>query len=247
MRIDGVRIPARDLTILRPFYSQALGLPLVSDGADAFAVQIGPTRLTFARVDGADDPGAQHFAFTIPRNQLAAGKAWLAGRAALLTLGADDEFSAASWRAQQVYFRDPAGNILELIARQTLDNAATGPFDAAGRRHRQSRHRGRTLDNAATGPFDAGHLLNVSEVGLPTDDVPGAVAALGREFGLAVYGEVSDTFTAVGDAHGLLIVVQAGRHWFPTTTAAQDVPIAVTLAGAGGVVARGAWTVRGGR
>ncbi|HEY8601675.1 MAG TPA: VOC family protein [Thermomicrobiales bacterium] len=220
MHIREVRIPARDLALLRPFYAGVLGLQLVDDGAESFTVRAGGSRLIFAQVGGADDPGVQHFAFTIPRNQLAAGKAWLAGRAALLTQGDEDQFSSALWRAQQVYFRDPAGNILELIARQTLDNAAEGPFDAR-------------------------QLLNVSEIGLPTDDVPGTVAALGREFGLAIYGEASDTFTAVGDANGLLIVVRAGRHWFPTTSPAQDTAIAVTIGEGGGVVERGAWAVRG--
>lgn len=220
MHIHEVQLPARDLAILRPFYSEVLGLPVVADGAVLFTVQVGVSRLTFALAGGDDDPGVQHFAFTIPRNQLAAGKAWLDGRAALLTREGKDEFASELWQAQQVYFRDPAGNILELIARQTLDNAAAGPFDAR-------------------------QLLNVSEAGLPTDDVPGTVAALGREFGLAVYGEASDTFTAVGDANGLLIVVQAGRHWFPTTSPAHGAPIAVTLGEGGGVVARGVWMVRG--
>jgi catechol-2,3-dioxygenase len=218
MHLSEVRIPARDLAIVRPFYSEVLGLPIVADGPGSCTVQVGVSRLTFALVDG--DPGVQHFAFTIPRNQLAAGKGWLTGRAALLTQDGDDEFSSALWQAQQVYFRDPAGNILELIARQTLDNAATATFDAR-------------------------QLLNVSEVGLPTTDVPGTVAALCREFGLAVYGDASDTFTAVGDANGLLIVVQAGRHWFPTTSPAQDAPIAATLGEGRHVLGRGLWTVRG--
>ncbi len=223
MHLREVRIPTRDLAIMRPFYCEVLDLPVVDDEAESFTVQIGVSRLTFALAGGDNGSPEQHFAFTIPRNQLAAGKAWLTDRAALLTLGDDDEFASASWRAQQVYFRDPAGNILELIARQTLDNAATAPFDAR-------------------------QLLNVSEVGLPTADVSETVAALGRELGLAVYGEASDTFTAVGDANGLLIVVQAGRHWFPTTTPAHDAPLAVTLTGIdrGGVVQRGSWAVRGG-
>ena len=222
MHLVEVRLPARDLALVRPFYGEVLGLPLVADEPESFTVRVGVSRLTFALIENDRDPGVQHIAFTIPRNQLAAGKAWLDGRAALLTLGDDDEFASASWRAQQVYFRDPAGNILELIARQTLDNATMAPFDAR-------------------------QLLNVSEVGLPTADLPGTVAALGREFGLPVYGEASDTFTAVGDANGLLIVVRAGRHWFPTTDPAVDAPIAVTLGAGGGVLQGGLWRVRGKR
>lgn len=220
MQLSEIRIPARDLATLRPFYGEVLGLPLVAEEAGSFTVQVGVSRLTFVLMGGAEMLAAQHFAFTIPRNRLAAGKAWLAGRAALLTQGAADEFTAESWQAQQVYCRDPAGNILELIARQALDNETAEPFGAR-------------------------HLLHLSEVGLPTADVPSTVAALCREFGLSVYGKASDTFTAVGDAHGLLIVVQAGRHWFPTANPAGDAPIAVTLGQGGGMLQRGLWTVRG--
>lgn len=185
-------------------------------------MQVGLSRLTFALAGGDNGSPAQHFAFTIPRNRLAVAKEWLRERAAPLTQDGQDEFSSASWRAQQVYFRDPAGNILELIARQTL-----------------------AID--AESPFDARQIVSVSEVGLPTDDVPGTVAALGATFGLAPYGEPSDTFTAVGDHEGLLIVVRAGRHWFPTTTPAVAVAVTATLGGVrAGEVRDGAWAVRGG-
>lgn len=219
MRLLDVRIPTADLAALRSFYGETLGLPVVAEGAGSFTVRAGTTRLTFAEGVGAGATPPQHVAFTIPRNRLAGAKGWLARRAALLTQDGADEFASAGWRVQMVYFRDPAGNILELIARQTLANGATAPFDA-------------------------GQMLNLSEVGLPTGDVPGTVAALGREFGLSVYGEPSETFTAVGNAEGLLIVVRAGRHWFPTTIPAVAVPLEVRIAGAGGEC-RGEWVVRG--
>lgn len=220
MRIEEVRLPASDLAALRPFYAEVVGLDLAADTPDKFTVRAGATRLTFFAAAGEVAP--QHFAFTIPRNQLAAAKEWLRGRAALLTQDGQDEFASASWNAQQVYFRDPAGNILELIARQTL------AIDAAGL-------------------FDASKIVSVSEVGLTTADVPGMVAALGSTFGLTPYFEASDTFTAVGDHEGLLIVVRAGRHWFPTTTPAVAMAVAATLGGVGaGEVREAGWVVRGG-
>ena len=53
----------------------------------------------------------------------------------------------------------------------------------------------------------------------------------GAILALPPYLDSGDTFAPVGDEEGLLIVVRAGRHWFPTTDAATALPIAVTLAG----------------
>jgi hypothetical protein len=40
---------------------------------------------------------------------------------------------------------------------------------------------------------------------------------LRRAAGLQPYRGETDTFTAVGDENGLLIVVQQGREWYPRT------------------------------
>lgn len=206
MRIEELRLWTGDLGALRAFYATELGLPLVADGDEAFTVRAGATRLTFL----ADPAGAPtyHFAFNIPRNLLPAAKAWLGGRAELLTRDGEDEFaSSPDWNARMVYFLDPAGNILELIARQNLANDA--PVTAPG-----------AASDSPPGPFGPEHVLNVSEIGVPTDDVPATVARLRAEYGLAPFGDQSDSFAPVGDEEGLFIVVRRGRHWFPTDRAA---------------------------
>ncbi len=204
VRILAVSFPVADPAALRPFYTETLGLPLLAERDGEFSVRAGTTRLTFFAAPG---PAAvHHFAFNIPRDALAAAKRWLMARVPLLTEDGEDEFDSVSWRSRQIYFRDPAGNILELIARQALSAAGAIPFDAA-------------------------QIVSVSEVGLPVGDVPATVAALGRDLALPPYPGGADTFAPVGDEEGLLIVVQAGRQWFPTTDAASAAPIAVTLAG----------------
>lgn len=204
VRITAVRFPTLDPAALRPFYTETLGLPLLDAEPDRFSVRAGATRLTFVAAPGPLP--AHHFAFNIPRNLFPVAKAWLATRAALLTQDGQDEFDSASWRSRQIYFRDPAGNILELIARQDVPLEGTVPFGPEG-------------------------LLNVSEVGLPVAAVPATVAALKRDLALPPYGTGNDTFAPVGDETGLLIVVQEGRHWFPTATPADPVPLAITLIG----------------
>lgn len=205
MRMTDLRVATRDVTAQRAFYAGTLGLPVVEETADAITLQVGATRLTFEAMTAWDEL-VYHIAFSIPRNKLAAAKEWLATRAPLLTTDGRDEFDSASWDARMVYFHDPAGNILECIARRTLLNDRAGPF----------------------GPRD---LLSVSEIGLPVDDVPARAAALGDALGIAAYKDHSAAFAPLGDEQGLLIVVKAGRPWFPTATRAVVAPVCLTLRG----------------
>jgi catechol-2,3-dioxygenase len=204
VRILAARFPVAAPAALRPFYTDTLGLPLLDERAGECSIRVGATSLTFVAAPGLR--AIHHFAFNIPRDALPAAKAWLAARVPLLTQEGEDEFDFRSWRARAIYFRDPAGNILELIARQALPAAGKIPFGPA-------------------------QLLSVGEVGLPVGNVPATVAALGRDLALPPYQAGGDTFAPIGDEEGLLIVVRAGRSWFPTADAADAVPIAVTLAG----------------
>lgn len=210
MRLMEVRVRARDVAVQRAFYATTLGLPVSGDTADAVTVHAGASRLVFEAARGAGGDGGDslyHIAFTIPRNKLAAAKGWLAARTPLMTRDGRDEFGSESWDAQQVYFRDPAGNIMELIARQTLPNDAPGGFGS-------------------------GDLLCVSEIGLPVDDVSARADALAATLGIAHYKEHSEAFAPMGDAHGLFIIVAVGRPWQPTDDAhAAAAPIRVVVRG----------------
>ena len=70
----------------------------------------------------------------------------------------------------------------------------------------------------------------LAEVGLPVEDVPAAVEAL-AELGIAPYRDADETFAPLGDADGLLIVVRAGRGWFPYDVPAGTAPVEVTVQG----------------
>jgi catechol-2,3-dioxygenase len=189
MRIDEVRLPAGDLLAQRRFYAERLGLPVAESAPDALALRVGASRLAFAATP-AGQPGAHHLAFTVPENQLAEAKAWLAARTPLVRDRAGrDEFHFAAWDAHAIYCRDPAGNLVELIARHALPNATGRPFGAAS-------------------------LLAISEVGLAVDDVPGSAARLRAALGVAAYaGPGGEEFAAIGDEHGLLNVIRRGRGW----------------------------------
>ncbi|WFR66431.1 hypothetical protein P9139_16610 [Curtobacterium flaccumfaciens] len=85
----------------------------------------------------------------------------------------------------------------------------------------------------------------MSEIGIALPDVPGAVEVL-RPWGLEPYGNPpAADFAAVGDVHGLLILVSPDRQWFPTLDRAPssapvvvDVGLGETLELADGVLLR---------
>jgi len=198
-----------DLAAQHAFYTRILGVPLVEGTPTSFAVQAGATRLVFAETARPAPP--YHLAFNIPRTALPAAKHWLTSRAPLLARDGRDEFAFASWDARSVYFRDPAGNIVEFIARQA------SPPDAGD----------------ASGAFGPHDLRCVSEIGLPVDDTSARAADLSARLGLAPYKEQSDAFAPLGDEHGLFIVVRVGRPWLPTDDVyAAATPVRVVIRGA---------------
>lgn len=201
MRIVEARLTTRRLEEQKAFYGGVLGLPLVEDEGRLIAFGIGTSRLVFVRAEDGSEP-LYHFAFDVPRNRLREAKAWLAERVDLLEQDGRDEFEIPSWNATAAYFRDPAGNVAEFIARRNLRN-----------------------DSGMS--FDPGVLLRVSEVGVVVEDVPAAVRGLERDLGLEVWNEPNEVFTTMGDEMGLLIVVKSGRPWFPTGEAAGPHPIVV--------------------
>jgi catechol 2,3-dioxygenase-like lactoylglutathione lyase family enzyme len=194
-----LRLPSTHADDQLRFYSETLGLSREGD-----AVRAGATVLRFEQ-EPVSSP--LHFALNVPENQIGEARDWTAERAPLLADGDEEIIDFSGWNAHAVYFRDPEGNIVELIARHDLPNASTEPFSAAS-------------------------LLEVSEAGVPTSDVAGVVDLLGSELRAPLYDGDRSRFAAVGNPEGLFIVVPVGRPWFPTELAALDAPLEVVVRGA---------------
>ena len=207
MHIRELHLHADDLHALDRFYASTLGLAKVASEPSAVAYQIGRSRLMFAHAAGF--AGRYHIAFDVPNNQFDEAQAWLRARVSLVAANdGASVFHSAGWNADMCYFLDPAGNILELIARHTASTASHEPFSSAS-------------------------LLAISEIGLASSSVPTTVAWLRATLGLEPYGEQSPTFAPVGDDAGLFIVVQTGRQWYPDTgVLAAPLPTQIVIAGA---------------
>ena len=188
------------------FYTQVLRLPSLQYSDREFAIQVGTSRLIFHRDRGAI--GGYHIALNIAENLYEAAKIWLLARIAL----EEDRYCTDlfhfgnQWNMHSMYFRDVDENIVEFSARHNLVDKGDEPFSPQ-------------------------HVLSIGEVGMPSENVIEQVEAFQTQMNLAVFdGAGSDTFTALGDDYGLLIVPCLGREWFPETgVPAQLLPVKVVL------------------
>ena len=190
MNILELEISAVDLPAQRDFYANILELPVTLDAA-ILEVKAGKTILRFTQAP-SEFTGAYHFAFNIPENQYQSAKQWITSRIPLLRDKTEKEdFELQSWNSTSLYFLDAAGNVLEFIARHNLQNAATEEFNSS-------------------------QILNVSEIGLPSEDVIALTDQLCMGLGLSVFKqEPNETFTPVGDENGLFILPIKDRIWMP--------------------------------
>lgn len=212
MNIQKLQLWTADLQAQQDFYANILELPTERTSA-GLLVHAGSTELLFTQAPSGFD-GAYHFAFNIPQNQYQAARKWLTARIPLLKdkTGKED-FHSDSWNSDSIYFPDAAGNVLEYIARHSLNN----PVD---------------------GDFDSSNILNVSEIGLPSENVIALAKELCSKLGISVYKQQpNETFTPVGDENGLFILPVRDRIWMPDSgVPAKLLPVRV----------RGkSWEVRG--
>lgn len=215
MNITRVELLSADLEAQREFYANVLELPVRLD-PPILEVQAGRTRLFFTHTPEFD--GAYHFAFNIPANQFESAKNWISSRVSLLQdENGHDEFHSENWNSSSVYFKDPAGNVLEFIARHNLDNAVDGDFDRL-------------------------HILNISEIGLPSEDVVGLATEICKRLDVSVFRqEPNESFTPVGDDDGLLIIPVKDRIWIPNS----GVPARLLSVRVEGTLKGKEWEVRG--
>ncbi|EYT65739.1 hypothetical protein H489_0106535 [Curtobacterium flaccumfaciens UCD-AKU] len=201
MDIRQVQLATRSLDDTARFYER-LGCPVEIVDA-AVRVVVGSSLLVFRELP--EMTGALHLAITIPTGTFDAAKVWIAGLTTVLGTDDQDEFEGPpNWNSRSVYFEGPDEQLLELIERRDL-------------------------------PADAGEntvvpLVSISEVGVPVPDVLGAVDAL-RRAGLEPYANPpGESFAAVGDVDGLVILVSPDRRWFPTgDRSPSSAPVVVDL------------------
>jgi catechol-2,3-dioxygenase len=206
MHIIELRLQTADVAQQKQFYVNELGFALLDEALNSITLAAGATQLIFEQAEQTMKP-FYHFAFNIPENQLASAKAWLAERDVSLSQSHPDDWYSVSWNSHAMYFYDPAGNIVEFIARHNLHNGTAGTT------------------------FTAQDIVSASEIGLVVDDVVDTVRTLQATLGVEVYQDMAENFAPLGDEHGLFIVVKRDRTWLASNKHCDVFPTAVTIQG----------------
>ncbi len=202
MNISELCLFTRSVSSLKKFYSDVFGLQATESSNEILRVKVGSTDLIFS-----EEPGTNpyyHFAINIPHNQISGAIEWLKPKVSVIEYEGSPIIDFPNWNAHSVYFYDPAGNIVELIARHDLKNAS---------------------DEA----FSTNSFLNISEVGLPVDNVKEFHNRLAESLGETLWWGNLETFAAMGDQNGLFIIVTKNRNWFPTDKPCNEYPLTVKV------------------
>ncbi|MCG8475142.1 MAG: VOC family protein [Cytophagales bacterium] len=194
MKIKSLKLLTKNIRAQKAFYIHQLGAELIDENKTSFQIRVGRTELTFCQSENAHP---YHAAFNVPSNHSRLLVPWLKKKnIAVQPLHNEELVDFRNWNAHSVYFYDADQNIMEFIARHDLASSSSSVFDAA-------------------------QWLSVSEIGMPVRRIEQCASQLSREIGFPVYDAVGDSFLALGDPEGLLIVIDSEKkHWLPNGDAA---------------------------
>lgn len=210
MLFKEIRLKTKHLSALHNFYKEILELNTSYSDEKSIKVIAGESHLIFQETIDSENP-FYHFAFNIPGNKFDEAFDWIHNKLDLLWLDDYKGYIAnfVNWKAKSFYFKDPAGNILEMITRLELEDDVDEPFSCR-------------------------HIRNISEIGLvyETDDFDNSVQQLLKKFPIHYFKTQTPLphFRAIGDEKGLFVIVPKDRVWFATkTTKSKIFPIQIVF------------------
>jgi hypothetical protein len=213
MRIKKINIQSAIIPRLKEFYGVVLQLK-IEEHADSLIIYFGESVLQIEEADEGEP--FYYFAINIPFNKIEEAREWLMKKVELLWMEdyKSDVADFINWHAKSVYFFDPAGNIVELIAR----------FD---------------LRNESREPFSSNHFLSISEIGIvfPEKEIEKNTEAILKQTQLGYFLKQSPMshFKVVGDDEGLFIIVTEKRNWYPTSKPSGIFPLEIIFETENGV------------
>lgn len=122
-----VTLQTSKLNEMKLFYENILGFNVLEAHHNQFTFKAGLTTIVFCDEHVQNNP-FYHFAFDIPSNQFTEAKQWIKKKVSLLIEDDADEVYFEGIHAKSIYFEDPAGNIVEFIARLEDNPASSTPF-----------------------------------------------------------------------------------------------------------------------
>ena len=196
-----VTLYTNQLEDMKGFYEYQLGFRIVEEDEVSFTLAIGDSQLVFRE---SEKPAAYHYALNIPGNQFTLAKWWASERVTLNRQEGMDEVFYPNFDADAFYFQDPAGNVIEFIARRSVDRM---------------------------GNFTIDSLLNISEVSITTPYVE-EVGELIEEMDIPVRGNKGIDPTSLnflGSGHAYIILVPPKRTWYFSKQKSETQPLSIEL------------------
>ena len=205
MRINEVEfyIPNYEETV--SFYKNVLMFECLTETAETANFRVGNSIFTLHKEE--THTYYYHVAFNIPPNLFYSAKQWVQEKIQLSTEDGEDEAHFSASKAKSFYFEDPAGNIVEYIARYE------------------------TTPQAPEQTFHPRHVLEISEIGFPTTNVAKCVKEL-QSFGIQRRSSrpiKNNTLTFLGEYEDgvYIIAVPIGRRWIFSDKPAIATPIII--------------------
>lgn len=198
MNILELELLTDSITETESFYNDVIGLETISKTNSSVSFTAGSTKLTFRSSENLKP--VYHFAFDIPNNKLLEAFAWIEKKTGILEVIAPEKIADFyNWNAKSFYFYDNNANILEFIARFSLDNTSEKPFDGS-------------------------LVLSVSEIGFVSKNVSKLSDEMSNKYDLSIFPKQPklDKFIVLGTDTGLFILVEENRDWYPTHQKAKS-------------------------
>ena len=198
MNILELELLTDSITETESFYNDVIGLETISKTNSSVSFTAGSTKLTFRSSENLKP--VYHFAFDIPNNKLQEAFAWIEKKTGILEVVPPEKIADFyNWNAKSFYFYDNNANILEFIARFSLDNTSEKSFDGS-------------------------LVLSVSEIGFVTKNVSKLSDEMSNKYDLSIFPKQPklDKFIILGTDTGLFILVEENRDWYPTHQKAKS-------------------------
>lgn len=186
---------------MKGFYEYQMGFRIVEEDSESFTLAIGSSTLIFRE---SERKAVYHFAFNIPGNQFTLAKSWAASRVTLNRQEGMNEIFYANFNADAFYFQDPAGNVVEFIARRNIDRM---------------------------GDFTIDSLLNISEVSITTPFVED-IGELLEDMDIPVRGNKGiepKALNFLGREDAFILLVAPKRTWYFSKQKSEVHPLTIEL------------------
>lgn len=202
MKIKELTLFTNQIAEQRHFYETILGLEIIEDAKNEISFKTGNSILKF---QNKKESKPYHFAFNIPSNQIEGALSWLKERVEIQKDGSREIIDFPAWKANSIYFYDTDKNILEFIARKNLHNTSSNSFSSES-------------------------ILEISEIGIATNNFTEAYNFLTINAKLQKFSGKKEVFCAIGSETGLFILIDKNRKdWFPTNDKAYAADFNLTI------------------